>query len=113
MQGETISINGGPEIPVDQFTNGLKQIAASAGATPDEIRAHFQDRADREEAIKELRDEMKKGIDCFCASRGIDKKAFNMAYRLFKFLQKDRKDAEAMQFEYDKLAELLIEQPLS
>lgn len=72
------------------------------------LQQFFEDRMSREEAIKELRDEMKEAVACFCESTGADKKAIGMAFRLFKHLQKDRADAETMQFEYDKLAELLI-----
>jgi len=72
------------------------------------LQQFFDERITREDDIKELRAEMKEQMEAFCSSIGADKQAVNMAFRLFKALQKDQKSAEAMQFEYDKLAELLI-----
>lgn len=76
--------------------------------TASELQAFFEDRMTREEDIKGLRDEMKEALDSFCSSMNSDKKAVSMAYRLFKHLQKDRQDAEAVQYEFDCLAELII-----
>ena len=76
--------------------------------TPEEIQAFFEDRQKRDDDIKELRDEAKLAMESFCSGYGMKKKAVTMAYRLWKEMQKDKHEAESTQFEYDKLAELLI-----
>jgi uncharacterized protein (UPF0335 family) len=62
----------------------------------------------REEEASELRSEINDCFDSYCSSHGIDKEALKLAYKLFKALNKDKRKAEAMQFEYDKMADLLI-----
>jgi len=76
--------------------------------TQQEMMAFFEERQIAENARAEITAELREGLEAFSSSHGCDKKAVKMAYQLYKTLQKDRKEAESTQFEYDKLAELLI-----
>jgi uncharacterized protein (UPF0335 family) len=65
----------------------------------------------REDEISDIRSEINDCFDSYCSSHGTDKDALKLAYKLYKALNKDKTKAEAMQFEYDKMAELLISNP--
>jgi len=74
------------------------------------LKGFFTEIDSREDDISEIRTEINACFDSYCSSTGTDKEALKLAYKLYKALNKDRPKAEAMQFEYDKMAELLITQ---
>jgi len=64
---------------------------------------------DRHEGeISDIRSEINDCFDSYCSSNGTDKEALKLAYKLYKAINKDKTKAESMQFEYDKLATLLL-----
>lgn len=74
-----------------------------------EILSLFERLADREEEIKELREENKDAIDTFCNQHeGFEPKAIKEAYKLFKSLSKDKSAATDFEYQRDKLVEILI-----
>lgn len=62
----------------------------------------------REEEIGGIRAEIGECFDSYCSSYATDKTALKLAYKLYKAINKDKARAEAMQFEYDKMADLLV-----
>jgi uncharacterized protein (UPF0335 family) len=62
----------------------------------------------REDEISGIRAEIGECFDSYCSSYATDKTALKLAYKLYKAINKDKARAEAMQFEYDKMADLLV-----
>lgn len=101
----TVSINGGPAVTVDVFRDALDTIQ---GKSYPGLQDFFAELDRREEEIAGIRTEINDCIESYCSSTGTNKDALKLAYKLFKAINKDRHKAEVMQFQYDKMADLLI-----
>jgi uncharacterized protein (UPF0335 family) len=109
MEQTTVSINGGKQIPLDKFDEVCKLAAGKViGSQFPGLREFFNEIDRREEEISDIRSEINDCFDSYCSSHATDKDALKLAYKLYKAINKDKTKAEAMQFEYDKMAELLI-----
>jgi uncharacterized protein (UPF0335 family) len=109
MEGNTVSINGGPEVTMDALKKGI-EIMEKAAIQRDfpALQEFFAEVDRREEEISEVRTEINECFDSYCSSTGTNKDALKLAYKLFKAINKDKTKAEVMQFEYDKMAGLLL-----
>ncbi len=67
----------------------------------------------REEEITVIRTEINECFDSYCSNTRTNKEALKLAYKLFKAINKDKHKAEVMQFEYDKMADLLLPEDTS
>lgn len=69
----------------------------------------FEQLLGREEEIKELREEMKDAISQFCEQYDqFEVKQIKEGFRFFKKLAKDKSSTMDMEFQRDKIVELLI-----
>lgn len=69
----------------------------------------FQEMVTREEEIKELRDENKLAIESFCEENdSFEPKAIKETYKFFKNLAKDKSATTDLEFQRDKIVEILI-----
>lgn len=75
----------------------------------EEILTLFENLADREQTIKELRAEIKESIEDFCEEyNDFEPKAVKEAYKVFKNLSKDKSATTDQEFQRDKIVEILI-----
>ena len=111
----TVSINGGPEVPLGLFKDAGDMITGKAAQSQfPNLQGFFGEIDRREDDRSAINTEINECFESYCSSTGTDKDAQKLAYKLYKALNKDKTKAEAMQFEYDKMADLLItdkEQP--
>jgi len=111
----TISVNGGPEVPFDMLHKAVGIVAKKAAQEQFPNLKEFFAEIDRHEDERSaINTEINECFDSYSSSTGTDKDALKLAYKLYKAINKDKTKAEAMQFEYDKMADLLItdkEQP--
>lgn len=105
MDDTTISINGGPEVNMDVMREALNQIK---GSEYPNLKEFFAEVDVKEEEISGIRTEINECFDSYCSSTGTNKDALKLAYKLYKAINKDKNKAEVMQFEYDKMADLLL-----
>lgn len=105
----TISFNGGPEVPIERFKDAVDQMTTEMNqqAYPD-LQGFFSEVDRREDECSAIRVEINACFDSYCASTSTNKEALKLAYKLFKAINKDKHKAEVMQFEYDKMADLLL-----
>ena len=69
----------------------------------------FEDLANLDEEIKEMRADIKERVEAFCENNDeFEPKAIKEAYRFFKKLTKDKSSTVDEEFQRDKLVELLI-----
>jgi hypothetical protein len=69
----------------------------------------FERLSERDEEIKDLREEMKDAISMFCEEfEQFEPKAIKDGYRFFKKLAKDKSSTVDAEFQRDKIVELLI-----
>jgi len=101
----TISINGGPEVSMDTMRQALDHIKS---AEYPNLKEFFAEVDKREEEISGVRTEINECFESYCSSTGTNKDALKLAYKLYKAINKDKNKAEVMQFEYDKMADLLL-----
>lgn len=112
MENTTISVNGGREVSFDEFQEACEKIVKKSALDQfPGLREFFCEIDRREEEISGIRSEINDCFESYCSSHGTDKDALKLAYKLYKAINKDKTKAEAMQFEYDKMAELLITDP--
>ena len=107
---ETIfSVNGGPEVSMDVLREALDKVTGKAAQDQfPNLQSFFAEVDTREDEISGIRTEINECFDSYCSSTGTNKEALKLAYKLFKAINKDKHKAEVMQFEYDKMASLLI-----
>lgn len=109
MSDTTVSINGGPEVPFDVFKQAAgKIIQNNAQEQYPNLQEFFGEVDKREEEISGIRTEVNECFDSYCSSTGTNKDALKLAYKLYRAINKDKNKAEVMQFEYDKMAALLL-----
>jgi septation ring formation regulator EzrA len=105
----TVSINGGPEVTMDVLREALDKVVGNAAADQfPNLKVFFAELDRREEEITAIREEMNAVFDSYCSHTGTNKEALKLGYKLYEGINKDKHKAEVMQFEYDKLASLLI-----
>lgn len=105
----TISFNGGPEIPVGLFQEAASTVVRKAAEQQfPNLQEFFAEVDRREDEISEIRGEINDCFDSYCSSTSTNKEALKLAYKLFKAINKDKHRAEVMQFEYDKMSDLLL-----
>jgi len=69
----------------------------------------FEEIANREVEIKDIKDEIKESIDRFCEENTeFEVKAVKVGYRFFKNLAKDKSSTVDQEFQRDKIVECLI-----
>ena len=106
---DTFSINDGPEVPVSKFADVVDFInRADAEQQHTALKDFFAEIDRREEDCAAIRTEINDCFDSYCSSTATNKDALKLAYKLFKAINKDKNKAEVMQFEYDKMADLLL-----
>lgn len=109
MEKATISVNGGPEVDFDVFQKVAgKFLEDKAMDQYPNLKEFFAEVDRREEEISVIRGEINDCFESYCSSTGTNKEALKLAYKLFKAINKDKHKAEVMQFEYDKMADLLL-----
>lgn len=70
----------------------------------------FEQLANREEEMRDIRAEMKDAIDQFCEEfDNFEPKVVREAYRFFKKLAKDKSEAMDVEIQREKLIELLVD----
>lgn len=72
-----------------------------------EAQAFYTEVIDREEAIAELKAELKEAMDAFCSSNNVTAKGLKKAIREYKEYQKDAAEYQITDADADKIFEAL------
>ena len=73
-----------------------------------EAQAFYTEVIDREEAIAELKAELKEAMDAFCSSNNVTAKGLKKAIREYKEYQKDAAEYQITDADADKIFESLV-----